>query len=293
MNKNRNIHSAFSLIELSIVILIIGILIAGITQGSALISKFRLATAKAVTQSSPVNSIKNLILWLEPTTDDSFTNASSSKEVSDGDLISSWNDINPQATFKTNFTQATADNQPTYKTKGINGIPSLSFNGTSSMLNSTSTLIPNGASSYTIFIVFQSTSLATQVIFAQNGVNCTGEYVGVFTTSLRVNGWGCGTFGDTDAFSFRLNTPTFVAYRVDGSQTNNVLIYSNNNSYGPFARALSVNGVNMVIGAGNRNPYLYWLNGFLSEIIIFDRALKTDEITSIRDYLIKKYSITS
>ena len=66
---------AFSLIELSIVILIIGIILAAVTQSSRLISKMKLATAKSLTQSSAVASINNLVLWLEPTMDTSFIDA--------------------------------------------------------------------------------------------------------------------------------------------------------------------------------------------------------------------------
>ena len=40
INKNKN--GAFSLIELSIVILIIGILIAGVTQGSRLVREAKI-----------------------------------------------------------------------------------------------------------------------------------------------------------------------------------------------------------------------------------------------------------
>ena len=60
----KNIQKAFSLIELSIVILIIGILVAGVTQSSRLVSQFRLISARNITLSSPVPTIKNLAYWL-------------------------------------------------------------------------------------------------------------------------------------------------------------------------------------------------------------------------------------
>jgi prepilin-type N-terminal cleavage/methylation domain-containing protein len=64
MNKFKNHKiSAFSLIELSVVILIIGILVAGVTQSSRLIAQFRLKTAQNLTINSPVSSIKNLSTW--------------------------------------------------------------------------------------------------------------------------------------------------------------------------------------------------------------------------------------
>jgi len=59
--------TAFSLIELSIVVLIIGILIAGISQSSRLIKAMKLSTARSLTRSSDVNSINNLTAWFDAT----------------------------------------------------------------------------------------------------------------------------------------------------------------------------------------------------------------------------------
>lgn len=53
-------QKAFSLIELSIVILIIGILVAGVTQSSRLVKQIRLASIKSMTLSSPVSSIMTI-----------------------------------------------------------------------------------------------------------------------------------------------------------------------------------------------------------------------------------------
>ena len=58
MKQNR----AFSLVELSIVILVIGIVIAGVTQTSRLIGQMKLSSARTLSQSSDVNGIKDLIL---------------------------------------------------------------------------------------------------------------------------------------------------------------------------------------------------------------------------------------
>ncbi|MBU6338893.1 MAG: prepilin-type N-terminal cleavage/methylation domain-containing protein [Rickettsiales bacterium] len=58
----KNTYKAFSLIELSIVILVIGILFAGVMQGRSLIQKSRLKTAQSLTKSSPVSGIYGLLL---------------------------------------------------------------------------------------------------------------------------------------------------------------------------------------------------------------------------------------
>lgn len=60
MSFNIKSNKAFSLIELSIVILIIGILVAGVTQSSRLINQIKLSLAQSITRSSDVNSIDNL-----------------------------------------------------------------------------------------------------------------------------------------------------------------------------------------------------------------------------------------
>lgn len=67
--SNKN---AFSLIELSIVILIIGILVAGVTQSSRLIRQMKISSARSITNSSPVSSISNLAGWWETTLDSSL-----------------------------------------------------------------------------------------------------------------------------------------------------------------------------------------------------------------------------
>lgn len=99
-------NSAFSLIELSIVILVIGILIAGITQSSRLVKQVRIRTAQTLTQSSPVNSIKDLAVWFEPTMESSFADS----ETQNNSTITNWYDINSHSSIKNNATQDTATN---------------------------------------------------------------------------------------------------------------------------------------------------------------------------------------
>lgn len=131
---------AFSLIELSIVVLILGILIAGITQSSSLVRKFKLNSARALTQNSPASGIRGMVYWFEPTLESSFI----SSEAVDQSIISRWNDNNPQGTKfnayagqKTDNTQytynvapgGTSSNTkgPTYIESGLNSLPTLRF----------------------------------------------------------------------------------------------------------------------------------------------------------------------
>ena len=67
--KNK---TAFSLIELSIVILIVGILVAGVVQTSRLVTRMRILNAQTVTRSSEIHLIKGLSVWIETVSEKSF-----------------------------------------------------------------------------------------------------------------------------------------------------------------------------------------------------------------------------
>lgn len=73
--------SAFSLLEVSAVILIIGILIAGVVTANSLVAKSRLAAAQTLTTSSPINGIKDSALWLESSVDKSFADGETSNNT--------------------------------------------------------------------------------------------------------------------------------------------------------------------------------------------------------------------
>ena len=109
LNRNRTKASAFSLIEISVVILIIGVIIAGVVSSTILVKKSRITSAQALTSSSPVNNIQDLSFWLESSLDKSFEDSQSS----DGAPLTSWYDIKQLGT-KTNATVPAGSDSPTY-----------------------------------------------------------------------------------------------------------------------------------------------------------------------------------
>lgn len=133
----NNFKKAFSLVEISIVILVIGILIAGISKGVDLVYDMRLATARALTDKAPMFGMENLEMWLETTSENSLatgtgTNFTDVKNPNDNDPIGRWNDINPtliNPNNKNHAVQGTLDYQPYYIQDGINGLPALLFDG--------------------------------------------------------------------------------------------------------------------------------------------------------------------
>lgn len=73
----KKANKGFSLVELSIVILIVEVLIAAVKQGIDLLQDSRLTAARMLTQTSRFASLKGLSLWLETTSENSFSTAES------------------------------------------------------------------------------------------------------------------------------------------------------------------------------------------------------------------------
>jgi type II secretory pathway pseudopilin PulG len=281
-NLSRN--KAFSLINLSITIIIIGILISGITTGVGFFKKYQLNNARNATKNGPVDKIEDLYLWLEPVMDNRFVSTTNKNDPQEGDNISTWNDYNTQVVSKMNFMQNTPSKQPKYTKEGIGGMPSLVFDGNDSLENSLSTIL-EGKNRYTIIVVWQQTNaVGNQVIFYQGGKYCSSNYAGISTEDGYVNGWACGN--DTKAFSYGVNTPYATIYRVDGSQVKNVTLYSNGEKYGPVARDISVASGTSGVGSGGGSSYFI---GLVSEVIVYNHSLNEVEINDVRGYLKNKY----
>ena len=295
MKNNRN-FSAFSLIEISIVILIVGILVAGVTQSSRLISQAKINSAQSLTQSSPASSVKNMSLWIESTLDTSFDLA----ETDNSSTITNWYDINPQVSSKSNFTSTA---KPTYLLNSINGRPAIKFNGASNFMTAEnfSNIITKSA---TVFAVVKMPSnLADQVIFGKRSTNANIE----LATTLAANYW---SFCDATSCIKPTNSPTpaisannpyvlsvvYTGNSVTSSTTSTGLTFFNNgtalSSGSQTTSSAPDNSVTapLTLGASTSGTTAFF-GGHIGEIIIYDRALKREERQSIETYLGKKWGI--
>lgn len=112
--------------ELSIVVLVVGIMIAGAFSANYMIKNFRLNSARALTNSSPVSSIKDLTLCYETTLEKSINFNSSGN-------VTKWNDINIQSNVKIDavpYTWITPAAEFTqYDENSDIGLPSMYFDG--------------------------------------------------------------------------------------------------------------------------------------------------------------------
>jgi prepilin-type N-terminal cleavage/methylation domain-containing protein len=275
---------AFSLIELSIVILIIGILIAGVTQSSRLLRMAKLSTAQTLTKSSPVAGIKGLVLWVEPTLDESFL----ASQSDDGVVVDQWNDINPQSSQKY-FLVDTYNHGILYQASaGPNGLPSLYFNGDSqefdlSNSNYQSEICCNGLPSNdtTLFVVYMTTTAEDSYMEIFNLGSGRWNYDLDGIREFYTTGGTVHNFTDTSSSTFPSSSvPEIVSTTLDKSTIN---MYVNGVNH------RSASAVSPIDADGDF--WIYGNNLNVSEIIVFDRALKTEERQSIESYLGKKYGI--
>lgn len=295
-------YSAFSLIELSVVILIIGILVAGVTQSSRLIKSMNLSSARTQTLSSPVSSISGVIGWWEASLEKSF-GGSEPEEDSDGGTggVGTWYDINPQSSYKNNATAIATANRPGYTTgsSSINGLPTLQFNGTDQYLMFDGTSIAN--SNYSIFVVEQrSGAFGMGFMVAGTGDGATDNQllqVGYRDdTNLT---WGqLGNDYNIDVDAYSLPTPRIHSMVFNSTASSPKVYYINgtaqtlNDTYGSAVGTQGLTAYdNASFGLYGTAPNDSYYAGNIGEIIIFNRALKTEERRSIEAYLSKKWKI--
>jgi prepilin-type N-terminal cleavage/methylation domain-containing protein len=316
MKKNK----AFSLVELSVVILIIGILIAGITQSGRLIRQIKLSTARSVTASSDVASIRDVTGWFEATTEGSFKDSNGNTDVENNAKLSEWRDINPQKSKgdKPILTpEGSTGSEPIYISSGINGIPSVYFDGGDAISTSTIATMPliSGDKTYSMFAVFRSDKdkAGTDSIIAQigditNNADQKFASIGFFGTS------GNPGFisGSTPALSwvknFKISDQTdyivgalvdFVSPANPGEASvklyvNSLTAVNNATDLAPKSNTFAATDVmanRFSIGATALSTASKFFTGMISEVIIFDRKLKDEEAESVMKYLRKKYNI--
>ncbi len=276
-------HTAFSLIEISIVILIIGILVAGVTQGSRLIDNFRLQTAKTLTQSSPVASIKDLAAWYETTSDASFDDS----EESNNTPVTNWYDINPQQITKNNSTKSTADQKALFIEKAKNGLPVLRFDGTDDNYGNTTLTL---GSEMSMFAVASTDSSAgwRRIIHVNNyfylGIGSgTSQFAGFYGNGAA---WNTANSYGADAV-LNLNQHYILSSILRGTDNRGYVNGVDVGNATGFPTETKSASTGLLISLSSVQTW----SGDIGEIIIFNRGLNSEERKSVEKYLSKKWGI--
>jgi prepilin-type N-terminal cleavage/methylation domain-containing protein len=292
----NNFKKAFSLIEISIVILVIGILIAGISKGVDLVYDMRLATARALTDKAPMFGMENLELWLETTSENSlatgtttFTNV---KNPPDKKEIGRWNDLNPtliNPNNKNHAVQGTLGYQPLYIQDGINRLPALLFDGSNDFLSYNGNFLVN--SDYTIFIVEARTRGGNDNFFlaGSQGVEGNNLLLGYWLNQdITHSHWGGNRVDNVEISAYTYPVPrvhSFAFGKKFGkeSYTNGIQKVSDSSQKNPLASY-----PNSSIGKAYTSNYF---KGYIAEIIIYSADLNDNDRKLIEAYLIEKWRI--
>jgi len=267
--------TAFSLIELSVVLVIISILVLGSVKGAAYIKAAKLSRAKTITANIYQGNQENLVAWFETSFAESFIN----QQDEDGSVISKWNNL-PQKNNNQcgNFASAT-NNQIIYRRFAINNLPSIQFKSGGSM--KLENFCQGSLFQATIFIVFKPEFSGSENFTLLDSYN-TQSSISISSNKIKVN---AGTIFETNA-TFDNRKPYILALYFN--QNNSKLFL--NQSTNPIASGVNFGNnpiAGLTIGSGQDGSNSF--KGLISEIIIFDNLLKAEKRDEIFQYLSEKY----
>jgi len=241
--------------------LVIGIVVIGLTTGgSSIVSNTKITMAKSLTLSSPVSTISDLVIWYEPVLETSFDKA----QTIDKAKVMTWYNNAP---FKYAGNATMAGPSPTYLKSAINHLPALHFNAGQALAFHS---LAFNQKYYTIFIVEKNDGKTGNMMSLGNNI---------FNYSLA-NKLGNITSGYTDIVDHNIpRISTFLLDDTGGRVFDNGKVGANQGIKG----LLNTSDFGFIGGYG----YV----GDIAEIIIYNRALKTDERNAVQKYLSNKYSI--
>jgi Tfp pilus assembly protein PilE len=278
--------SAFSLVELSIALLIIGILIIGVSQGYGLVKSARISNARSITAKSPISQTQGLVAWYETTSKESFEQS----EIKDGAQITKWKDISPSSVISsTNILTTTASANATYSQSSINKIPAIKFSGTGKL--SIANFTQGASSQATIFMVVKLnyTPDTTNLKTLLDGYSSSNDFSFSIKSDVAQVNAGSSGLSTATANSFLNSGEYTIAIYFNGSNSK-VFVNNTNSMLGGSAFNCGTNqlvgmtlGTNKSAGAG--------FSGYISEVAVFNRVIKSTERKEIFNYFSKKYKI--
>ncbi len=279
-NKNKRKKTSFTLLELSIALLVITIFLASIPLFSLVVSKARMSSARSLTTASLINNLSGVSLWLETSLETSFN----TNEADDGKTISSWYD-NSVTTKKNNAIQSNNINKPTYSNT-INKLHAVAFDGTSSYFNVDGSFLNN--SNYTIFIVEKRQSNKSDNYFiGDSAVNNTNENLllgySLDNKAIHSQGGSNSYLSTVSNYSENQGEARIFTFTSDSTIGKKTYINGILSAQSSDTNQLS-NISTLAIGKGYQ--------GELGEVLMFNRVLKTSERHDVEEYFSKKWSQT-
>lgn len=291
-------YKAFSFIEISVALLIIGVLMSITLQIKDFIHSSKVERARSLTQNSPILSIPDLAHWYEPILQDSFETAIdvSGSIIEDGTPIKSWFDKNNSRLHPAHAIQNNSTYQPQYFNRVFdNTIPALRFFGTDDRLSSNNASIFGKEVTYfavmkRIQSVIYSGIFSVVDLPSHDDFRSERSFRAFYENNNQIQSLSNNIYGNSMTHPGN-NIEYFASVIYDGSNVKsniNGRPYSSPTSILPnFAATKIAIGCNLLSSERFTDCY----NGYIAEIIIYNRALKSGEIKLIENYLSNKYNI--
>ncbi len=276
-------RQAFSFIEISIILIVISLLIAGaVSYKGNLFNSAKLNNIKKFTKNSPLKDLEHLAIWLDSATKDSFKNS----EMVDEGYLSMWKNIAPNNYDKINFSQSNSSYQPKYIFDDKDGLPAISFDGGDYLF--AGNIFGHQFTKYnqfTLFIVLKYNSPnhdATPIHWESTGtnkftmklINSSGNAVTHFANNT-MNSSVATSFKDSwNIVTFNMNSDDNLSIRINGSLIDSG-IESDDFDVTEFSN----------FNIGNN------LKGEIREIAIIKNKISDQEIKEVEKYLSKKWNI--
>ena len=232
----------------------------------------------------------NLVLWLKA---DSLTNT-----LSEGQAVTAWADSSGSG----NNTSTVASNAPVFHASLFNGLPGLTFNGTSNFLGLTRVSLPAGL---TYVAVFRTTNTDSTRDYPLNApLTLIGDHTGLIQNGFGV-GAGRGEYNNFTGANNRLTGATVVN---DGFPQVLALTHGSN-APGPinmYVKGLldgSTNsaynstfiGFDRIGGGVNISPCCVgtadFFQGDVAEVLVYSTVLSGSQRWDAYEYLVAKYAI--
>lgn len=217
----------------------------------------------------------SLTMWLS---------AGNGIQIGSGSSITNWYDASGNAN---SATQSSSGYEPSIVDNVINGNPVVRFNGTSSyMVIDDAENIRLANSDYEIFVVAKSNSSALQFLFSggigEQEIQLNGA------SGLRFLPAGGKLVDAGTAAEYVTGEPFIFNVQATSTESN---IRINNLKLGYLEGNGRSSYANQVL-LGLRTGGLYYFNGDLAEIIVYNKALDVTSRNSVNSYLSSKYGIT-
>lgn len=212
----------------------------------------------------------NLAIWLDAADPRTlFQDSTLATAVdADGQPVGGW--LDKSGAFR-HVTRATAVRRPTYRSTGLNGMPTLEFDGVDDWLGATGWTLPQPL---TLFVVASRSVAAGHLL---DGGAVTGRvvlYVPSSNFAMNAGSDVAGAAWDSSAHVHAgVVNGASSSYRIDGAAT------------AGNAGTASMEGISIGCNYGGNSR----LTGKVSEILVYARVLSAYEISRVESYLKRKW----